>query len=269
MEPAMVVGLLWLLFGGTHVGLASRRVRAWLVGLVGEGGFFGLFSLVAALTFWALIAYYAAHRLDGVAGLDAGRVPLLRWLLMGVIATGLALIAAGLAVYPRLPVALFGQPIVAPRGVERITRHPFFVGAALLGLAHALLAPHLGGAVLMGGFAVLGISGARHQDAKYRRTRGQAYEDYAAVTSVVPFAAILSGRQRFVPRELPLGAFAAGIGLTVLLRFSHASLFAHDGLWIVVAMVGGGALASVQSLVRSRRVGALAARTPASARSHS
>jgi hypothetical protein len=28
MEPAIDVALLWLLFGGTHVGLATRRSRA-------------------------------------------------------------------------------------------------------------------------------------------------------------------------------------------------------------------------------------------------
>jgi uncharacterized membrane protein len=267
MEPAIIVALLWLLFGGTHLGFASGRVRGRIVGLVGEGGFFAFFSLVAALTFWALITYYAAHRFDGVPGLDAGRLPFVRWALMGVIGSAVALIAAGLAVYPRLPVALFGQPIVAPRGIERITRHPFFVGTALLGLAHALVASHLAGAVLMGGFAVLGISGARHQDAKYRRARGRSYEEYLAVTSTVPFAAIVSGRQRLVARELPLGAFAVGLGLAVLLRLAHASLFAHDGLWIVVAMVGGGALASAQSFLRSRRVGALATPVPERSRS--
>jgi uncharacterized membrane protein len=255
MEPAIVIALLWLLFGGTHIGLAVRRVREPLVRAVGEYGFVGIFSLVAAATFWALIAYYATHRFTGVSGFDAGQVPVLRWVLMGVIAFGVVLIAAGLAAYPRMPVAVFGQqPIVAPRGIERITRHPFFVGMAVLGVAHALLAPHLGGAVLMGGFAVLGMAGARHQDAKYRRMRGRAYEDYAAVTSIAPFAAIVSGRQPFVVRDLPLSAFAIGIGLSVLLRLSHASLFANDGLWLVMAVGGGGALASAQSLLRARRL---------------
>src|SRR5216117_3704982 len=31
MEPALTVGLLWLLFGGLHIGLATRRPRASLV----------------------------------------------------------------------------------------------------------------------------------------------------------------------------------------------------------------------------------------------
>jgi uncharacterized membrane protein len=263
MEPAIVVALLWMLFGGTHVGLASRRVREPLVAVLGPLGFFALFSLIATATFWALLAYYAGHRFEGVAGLDAGRVALVRWVLMGVIALGIVLIVAGLVVYPRLPVALFGQPIGAPRGIERVTRHPFFVGTALLGLAHVLLAPHLAGAVFMGGFAVLGIGGALHQDAKYRRARGQAYAEYAAATSIVPFAAILRGRQAFALGDLPIGAFVVGIGLAVVLRLSHASLFAHDGLWIVVGVSGGGALASVQSWLRARRVAAREAARPA------
>lgn len=253
MEPAIVVALLWVLFGGTHVGLASRRVRDPLVATLGEIGFFALFSLVATVAFWALLAYYATHRLEGVAGLDAGQVPLVGWALMGAIALAVVLIVAGLAAYPRLPVAVFGQPIVEPRGIERVTRHPFFAGMALLGGAHALLAPHLAGAVLMSGFAVLGVGGALHQDAKFRRTRGRAYEEYVAVTSIAPFAAIVSGRQRLALGELPLAAFAVGIGLTVLIRLSHASLFARDGLWIVLGVSGGGAVASLQSFLRSRR----------------
>lgn len=262
MEPVIVVALLWLLFGGTHVGLVIAPVRRRLVAVVGEGGFFALFTVVASLTFWALLAYYAAHRLDGLPGLDAGRVPLLRWLLMIVITGGVVLSVAGLAVYPRLPVALFGQPIREPRGIERITRHPFFAGMALLGGAHALLAPHLVGAVFMAGFAVLGIAGARHQDARNLVTRGRAYADYVAVTSIVPFAAVLAGRQRMVWSELPIAGFALGLGLAALLRLAHGSLFAAGGRWILLAVVAGGGLASAQSWLRSRRIGALAKREP-------
>ena len=30
MEPALVVGLLWLSFGAFHIGLGTKSVRAWL-----------------------------------------------------------------------------------------------------------------------------------------------------------------------------------------------------------------------------------------------
>src|SRR3989442_15832401 len=78
MEPALVVAVLWMLFGGTHIGLATRRVRAALVARLGEGGFTALFSAVASVSFAAAIAYYAApppHRAPGLAPAHAGAVP--------------------------------------------------------------------------------------------------------------------------------------------------------------------------------------------------
>lgn len=256
MEAPLGVMLLALLFIGTHVGLATPAVRTRLVPRIGVVGFFGVYSLVAAITFWALIAYYAAHRYDGAAGLALGASPIVRTLLTGMIVVGIALTTAGLVAYPGLPVALFGQAIREPRGIERVTRHPFFAGTALLGIAHALLATHLVGALLMGALALLSIAGSRHQDARHLAMRGKPYADYLAVTSALPFAAIVTGRQRLVWSEMPFGALAGGAGGAVLLRFAHASLFAAGGRWIMLAVIGGAVVASVQSWLRARRLNA-------------
>src|ERR1051326_7917838 len=111
MAPVLGVLALWALFGGTHVALASRRVRATLVGRLGEWGFLLLFSLVAALSFSALVSFYAAHRFEGPGGPSLGAVPALRWALIGVIAAGVVLTIASLAVYPRSPMALFNEGV--------------------------------------------------------------------------------------------------------------------------------------------------------------
>ncbi len=253
MDPAFGVAMLALLFLGTHVGLLTRAARVPLVARLGEHGFVAAYSLVAALTFAAVVTYYAAHRYEGAAGIAAAAVPLVRELLMGIVAAGTALAAAGLMAYPRLPVALFGQPIREPYGIERVTRHPFFVGTAMIGLAHVLLAQHLAGAVLMGALALLSLAGARHQDARHLAARGRPYADYLAATSMLPFAAILAGRQRLVWRELPFGSLAVGVAVAVLLRLVHTSLFANEGLWIVLAVVGGAAVASTQTWLRAKR----------------
>ena len=253
ITPALGVALCALLFVGTHVGLATHGVRARLVARLGEGGFFGLYSLVASVTFAIVVAYYAAHRFEGAAGLALVANPALRTVLVTMIVAGIALSVAGLAAYPRMPVALFGQSVGTPRGIERITRHPFFAGTAMMGIAHALLATHLTGTVFMGALALLAIAGARHQDAKYLRLRGRPYAEYLAVTSAVPFAAIVAGRQRLAWRELPFGALAAGVGLAFVLRAVHASIFAGGGRWVVLAAVGGGAVASLSSWRRARR----------------
>ena len=260
MEPAVVVLSLVGVFAATHIGLATNGIRGRLVGVLGERGFFGLYSLIASLTFWALIAYYAAHRFEGAAGLDAGGIALVRWLGMATVFAGVVIAVMGLAGYPRTPYALFGRAVPPPWGVQRITRHPFFVGVALIGAAHVLLAPHLAGAVLMGGLAVVSIAGARHQDTKHLRRHGQAYAEYLGETSLLPFAAVLAGRQRVVWSELPLGAAALGVAAGLALRAVHDGLFAHGGLWIVVGVTAGGALATIQSVRHTRRAGRAAQR---------
>jgi len=259
MEPVLGVALLWLLFGGTHIGLAAGRIRGPLVARLGEGGFKALFSFVAAASFVVLVRFYAAHRTAGIAGLAVGDVAVVRGVVMSVVVTGVALLTTGLAVYPRLPMALFGPSIRGPRGVERITRHPFFAGTALVALAHVLLATRLVGAVFAGGLALIATAGARRQDAKLLRVRGRPYAEYLSATSAVPFAAILSGRQRLVWRELPLGALAAGLALAFTLRAVHGAIFAQHGTWIIAAVLGGAAIATLQSWRRARRLGAAVA----------
>jgi uncharacterized membrane protein len=254
MDAVLGTATLWLVMIGTHLGLASRRPREALVGRLGEQGYLTAFSLVAALSFTALVWFYAAHRTEGPPGLALGGVPLLRALLVTLIVAAFALGAASLVVYPRSPIAVFADGAGSPRGLERITRHSFFVAVTLIGTAHALLAPHLAGAVFTGGFAVLGLVGSWHQDRKLLRLRGEPYAAYLAVTSMIPFAAILSGRQRLVWRELPFGSLAAGIAVALLLRTRHDGVLAHGGVWLIVAVLGGAAVAGVQGYRRGRRV---------------
>ena len=77
MEEGLVTALLWLLFGGTHVVLTLRPIRQRLVGGLGEVGFIVVYSLIAILTFAALVHYVALHRFadphaaDGDRGLSA------------------------------------------------------------------------------------------------------------------------------------------------------------------------------------------------------
>lgn len=251
MDPVATVILLWLLFGGSHIGLAVIRER--IVGRIGEPGFGIVYSLVAAITFSALITYYAAHRFEGAPGFALGGVPLLRWTLMALVLLGIVLMSAALLDYPRMPMALFNQSIKGPRGIERITRHPFFMGVALLGGAHVLLATHLIGAVFFFGLVLLSVLGPIHQDRKLTARRGRAYAEYCAATSFIPFAAMLDGRQPLIWSELPLRGLVVGLGLGLAARYGHAQLFAAGGLWIIVVVLGGATLATVGALRRARR----------------
>src|SRR5258707_10590047 len=103
MEPALTAALLWLVVGATHVGLATRRVRAALVAHLGEYGFTALFSLVASAAFAVAITYFAAHRNEGAQGLALAYVAPLRWALLAASVTGILLVSAGSATYVGSP----------------------------------------------------------------------------------------------------------------------------------------------------------------------
>jgi uncharacterized membrane protein len=259
MQPALTVAALWLLFAGTHVGLATRSVRDPLATRLGEHGFLALYSTVAAATFTLLVVFYADHRFEGAPGLALGRDTILRVVLMAVVGAGVVLTV--LLDYPRSPTALFGPPIRAPYGVERITRHPFFAGVALLAAAHTLLATRLVGTVFFLGLGTLAIVGSWHQDRKLLARRGRPYAEYLAATSAVPFAAVASGRQRLVAREISAWTVVTGVGVAVALRLAHDGILARHGLWLLAAVFAGAALSTLQSWRRARRQGTLASAT--------
>lgn len=253
MEPVLGIALCWALFGGSHIGLGHPRIRRVLVHRLGEWGFILTFSGVAAVSFSLLVHTYAVSASEGAAGLALAGVPVVRWACIGAISLGFALIAGSLAVYPRSPMALVSRGNFSPRGLERVTRHPFFVGVALLGLAHALMATQLVGTVFFGVLGAFAWLGAWQQDRKLLALRGRSYADYLAVTSGLPFAAILSGRQSLTWRELPWLALGLGLVLAYGLRSVHSGILGHGGVWVIGAVLGGAAFALVQSWRRARR----------------
>jgi uncharacterized membrane protein len=204
MMPVIAVVGLWGLFIATHVGLATSPVRSTLVDRFGQLGFLAFYGSIAAITFAALVAVYASVRYAGPPGLALAADPLARGPLIVAIVVGFLLMAGALAPrgYWDSPIAVLADDVRAPFGLERITRHPFFAGVVLVMGSHALLATHLTGTVFCAGFVVLAILGPLHQDAKLRALRGQAYDRFLAATSLIPFVAIVTGRQGFVASEL-------------------------------------------------------------------
>jgi uncharacterized membrane protein len=102
----MTVAFFWLLFAGTHIGLATRRVRTLLVARLGQLGFSFLFSAVAAVTFSLFINYYAGVRFDGAAGLDLGRFTFFRYAGISAIVGAIMLMASSLWSFPASALAL-------------------------------------------------------------------------------------------------------------------------------------------------------------------
>jgi uncharacterized membrane protein len=227
MPVVLWLALLWAGFAGSHMLLSSARLRPRLHARLGEQGFRGLYSLIAFATLVPLVWVYWGNRHAGpLLWTTIGPPEVARVINHVLMALALVLLASSFLPASAAPSAMQAQPegIARVRGITRITRHPTLVAIALFGMAHLLVNGSLGDVVFFGGFPLYTWIGARHQDQRLARDR-PGYRTVVANTSIVPFAAILTGRQSLVARELPLPGIVAGLVLAIVLRVFHSPLF--------------------------------------------
>ncbi len=189
-----------LFFPFSHFLISRTRLRAMAVNRFGEKGYTLGYSLLSvAALIWIVVAYRNApsHPLwDAPRWLDLALAP--------VILVSTTLAVAG--VTTKNPVitgfgALFGRPDIV-RGVLRVSRNPFFWGVALFSIATIIMLGDVAGLVTFGMLGALGVAGTFILDAKKAREYGAAWDAFAAVTSSLPFLAIIEGRQRLAWREI-------------------------------------------------------------------
>lgn len=181
-----------LLFVGGHFLLSSERVRSPLVARLGPWPFRAFYSLVALATFAWLIWAYADAPYVGLWAPTIG----LRWITFTIMPLALFLVVAGAAVSN--PTVVGQEPSLAAEnpapGILAITRHPAMWGIALWALSHIPPNGDAASLVLFGSFAVLALGGAAHIDRRRGRDYPEQWPRFTAVTSYLPFAAIIQGR---------------------------------------------------------------------------
>ena len=203
-----------------HVGVSGTRLRDRGVALLGEGGFTVAFSIASV----ASIGWLAS------AWQGAPTTPLwsapgwLRWILALLMLPGFVLFACSLI---GNPTAMGGAGLIArgPRGIQRVTRHPMLCAFALWAAVHILGNGDTAAIVFFGAFLVTALAGMPSIDAKMARRHPEVWPGFAAATSILPFGAIVAGRNRFVPGEIGWLAPAAGVLLWAGVLHAHARLF--------------------------------------------
>lgn len=213
-------------FAALHVGLAATGLRAGAVRAIGEGPYRGVFSLLSAAFLAALIWTFGQARLspDNLPLWSAPSWTLHAAHLINTLAVTLA--AAGL-LSPGPTLAGFEGALKNPepaRGALRITRHPFLWGVALWGAGHLLVNPEAATVLLFGPLTAMVLLGTRSIDRKGAARDPEAWARFAAVTSNVPFAAIVQGRNRFALGEL-WWRLLAGVAAAGAIFHFHGALF--------------------------------------------
>ncbi|SMF78873.1 Uncharacterized membrane protein [Tistlia consotensis] len=211
-----------VLFVGGHFLLSSQALRPGLVARLGETGFRGLYSAVAGVGIvWMCFDYADAPHVQLWA------LPLLRWLPLILMPFAAILAVAGLTT--RSPTAVGGEHLAggiepAP-GILRITRHPFLWGVALWAVGHLAANGDLASLVFFGGFLVLALGGMQHIDHRRERALGSDWGPMKLTTSLLPFAALATGRTTMDWRGLGWWRPLLGVALYLALLHLHPLLF--------------------------------------------
>ena len=195
MTLLILAALIWL---GIHIGIAGTQLRHALVDRIGEMPFRGVFSLLSILAIVFMVWAWSA----------AWTTPLwyapqwLRWVLVAAMLVAFVLFVASLT--QRNPTMISGEAAMAqpPRGIQRVTRHPMLWSFALWAAVHIIGNGDSAAIVFFGTFLVTSLAGMPSIDAKLARRDPATWRTLAAATSIVPFAAIAEGRNRFVPDEI-------------------------------------------------------------------
>jgi zeta-carotene isomerase len=230
-DPAVTVAAMLAFFAVCHSGLAGLRTYAEPI--VGARAWRVLFAVVSLPLALSCISYFINHAHEGQQLWDLTHVPGLHALFW------LTNFVSFLFLYPStfnlLEIAAIQPPQLHlwETGVIRITRHPQAVGQVLWCLAHSLW---LGTTTAVAASVMLVAHHAfsvYHGDRRLETRHGEAFRYVKSKTSVVPFQAILEGRQELPEdyyKEFLRGPYALVVGGTIAAYFAHPFMQAGAAL---------------------------------------
>ena len=214
----IMLGLLGL-FAIAHSGLAA--LRPWGESQIGARAYRVLFALVSLPLAAILVIYFFNHRYDGVRFWQLQTLAGVKPLVWGLSALSFFFLYP--ATFNLLEIAAIQKPEIHlyETGIIRICRHPQMIGQVIWCLAHSLwlgtsftLLTSLG-LIAHHGFAVW------HGDRRWQQRYGEAFLAVKARTSIIPFQAILEGRQTFVWQEFLKPAYLGVTAFIFLLWWGH------------------------------------------------
>lgn len=212
-------------FASLHSGLAS--LRPWLAPRIGERLYRVVFALTSLPSAVALITFFVMHRYDGALlwSLKLQSYPLTHTLVY--VATFISFLFLYPATFNLLEVAAVQRPSfrIYESGITRISRHPQLTGQVLWCLAHTAW---IGSSfTLVASLALVAhhCFGAWNGDRRLRDRYGDVWRAYADRTSILPFAAIFSGKQQLILAEFIKPAYLGVIAATLAFYAAHPAMY--------------------------------------------
>jgi len=194
----IILGLI-LIFAVIHSGGAALRSKA--ESIMGPRLWRLCFVFLSLPSATILISYFLAHRYDGIRLWNFqgnNFVFFLTWVLTAV---------SFLFLYPatynllEIPSVLKPQVRIYGTGIMRITRHPQAFGQVIWCFAHTLWIGSSFTLVTSIGLILHHLFAIWHGDRRLEIKFGEQFNEFKNSTSIIPFKAIIDGRQKFEIKE--------------------------------------------------------------------
>ena len=206
-------------FAIVHSGLAT--LRPWGENKIGPRLYRVVFILFSVPLAVILVIYFFNHRYDG----------LILWSLQGVqgikVLVWLLSAISFLFLYPAtfnlLEIAAIAKPQVHlyETGILRICRHPQMVGQVIWCIAHTLWLGTTFTLVTSLGLVAYHLFAVWHGDSRIKKRYGEAFIDVKKRTSIIPFLAIIEGRQTLKWQEFLKPIYLGVLIFVGLLWWGH------------------------------------------------
>ncbi|MGV2831715.1 NnrU family protein [Myxosarcina sp. GI1(2024)] len=214
----IMLGLL-LGFALVHSGLAA--LRPWAEARIGARLYRVIFATASIPFATVLIIYFFNHRYDGLQLWQVREITgtfQLVWLL-----SAMSFIFLYPATFNLLEIAAVQKPEVHlyETGIIRISRHPQMVGQVIWCIAHTLWLGTTFTLLTSVGLIAHHLFAVWHGDRRWERKYGSAFLKVKQRTSVIPFLAIIDGRQRLKWQEFLRPSYLGVLAFVLLLWWAH------------------------------------------------
>lgn len=211
---ALLVG-----FAIAHSGLAG--LRQWGENKVGARLYRVFFALVSIPFATYLIVYFLQHRYDGTVLWNLQGIPFIKPLVW--ILSFISFIFLYPATFNLLEIAAIQKPEVHlyETGIIRISRHPQMVGQVIWCIAHSLWVGTSFMMITSFGLIAHHLFAVWHGDYRLTKRYGDAFLEVKERTSVIPFLAIIRGKQTLQWQEFLRPAYLGVTVFVLLVWYGH------------------------------------------------
>ena len=198
-KTSIVVFILIIIFAIIHSGGAALRNKAEL--LIGPRLWRLVFVSLSLPSAIILIGYFLTHRYDGIRLWNLQGNSLVFYIVWAL--TAISFIFLYPATYNLLEIPSVQKPKVRiySTGIMRVTRHPQAIGQIIWCIAHSLWIGTSFTLVTSIGLICHHLFAIWHGDKRLEFKFGEDFYKFRESTSVIPFLAIIDGRQVFKFRE--------------------------------------------------------------------